>query len=112
MRRLQRIDIDLLPPCEFVTALVKLAMVSTAEWYCKFVTYLLCVRARAVEQIAGGAHPTGCDRRPVRTSGAHELQMIQLPTDTCASQHLTVNMGLWFMSKGVSGHENYCRAFG
>jgi hypothetical protein len=40
LRRVQRIDIELLPPCEFVTALVKLAMMKPAEWDGEFVTHL------------------------------------------------------------------------
>ena len=39
LRHVQRIDIEVLPPCEFVTALVKLAMVKPAEWNSEFVTH-------------------------------------------------------------------------
>ena len=39
LRRVQRIDIELLPPTEFVTALVKLAMMKPAEWDGEFVTH-------------------------------------------------------------------------
>ena len=39
LRRVQRIDVEVLPPCEFVTALVKLAMVKPAEWDGEFVTH-------------------------------------------------------------------------
>jgi hypothetical protein len=35
----QRIDIEVLPPQEFVTALVKLAMMKPAEWDGEFVTH-------------------------------------------------------------------------
>jgi hypothetical protein len=38
LRRVQRIDIEVFPPCEFVTALVKLAMVKPAEGDGEFVT--------------------------------------------------------------------------
>ena len=38
-RRVQRIDIEVLPPCAFVTALVKLAMMKPAERDGKFVTH-------------------------------------------------------------------------
>ena len=40
LRRVQRIDIEVLPPCEFVTALVKLAMMKPAERDGEFVTHL------------------------------------------------------------------------
>ena len=40
LRRVQRTDIELLPPCEFVTALVKLAMMEPAEWDGEFVAHL------------------------------------------------------------------------
>jgi hypothetical protein len=36
LRRVQRIDIEVLPPTEFVTALVKLAMMKPAEWDSEF----------------------------------------------------------------------------
>ena len=39
LRCVQRIDIELLPPCEFVAALVKLAMMKPAERHGKFVTH-------------------------------------------------------------------------
>ena len=39
LRRVQRIDIEVLPPCEFVTALAKLAMMKPAEWDSEFVTH-------------------------------------------------------------------------
>jgi hypothetical protein len=39
LRRVQRIDIELLPPCAFVTALVQLAMMKPAEWDGEFVTH-------------------------------------------------------------------------
>jgi hypothetical protein len=40
LRRVQRIDIELLPPCEFLTALVKLATMKPAEWDGEFVAHL------------------------------------------------------------------------
>ena len=39
LRRGQRIDLELLPPCAFVTALVKLAMMKPAEGDGEFVTH-------------------------------------------------------------------------
>jgi hypothetical protein len=39
LRRVQRIDLEMLPPCAFVTALVKLAMMKPAEWDSEFVTH-------------------------------------------------------------------------
>jgi hypothetical protein len=39
LRRVARIDIEVLPPQEFVTALVKLAMMKPAEWDGEFVTH-------------------------------------------------------------------------
>ncbi len=39
VRCVQRIDIEVLPPCAFVTALVKLAMMKPAEGDCEFVTH-------------------------------------------------------------------------
>jgi hypothetical protein len=39
LRRVERIDIEVLPPQEFVTALVKLAMMKPAEWDGEFVTH-------------------------------------------------------------------------
>ena len=39
LRRVQRIDIEVLPPCAFVTAPVKLAMMKPAEWDGEFVTH-------------------------------------------------------------------------
>ena len=39
LRRVQRIDIEVLPPCAFVPALVKLAMMEPAQWDAEFVTH-------------------------------------------------------------------------
>ena len=39
MRHGQRIEVELLPPCAFVAALVKLAMMKPAEWDGEFVTH-------------------------------------------------------------------------
>ena len=39
LRGVQRIDIEVLPPCAFVAALVKLAMMKPAEWDGEFVTH-------------------------------------------------------------------------
>ena len=39
LRRVQRTDIELLPPTEFVTPPVKLAMMKPAEWDGEFVTH-------------------------------------------------------------------------
>ena len=39
MRHGQRIEVELLPPCAFVTALVKLAMMKPAEGDGEFVTH-------------------------------------------------------------------------
>ena len=39
LRRVQRIDIEVLPRCAFVTAPVKLAMMEPAEWNGEFVAH-------------------------------------------------------------------------
>ena len=39
LRRVQRIDIEVFPPCEFVTTLVKLAVMKPAEWDGEFITH-------------------------------------------------------------------------
>jgi len=39
LRRQQRIEIEVLPPCAFVATLVKLAMMKPAEWDGEFVTH-------------------------------------------------------------------------
>ena len=39
LRGVQRIDIEVLPPCAFVAALVKLAVMKPAEWDGKFVAH-------------------------------------------------------------------------
>jgi hypothetical protein len=41
LRRVQRIHVEVLPPCEFVTALVELAMMEPAEGDGEFVTHLV-----------------------------------------------------------------------
>jgi hypothetical protein len=45
LRHPQRLDIELLPPCEFISALVKLTMMKPAERHGEFVTYLATERA-------------------------------------------------------------------
>ena len=45
MRHGQRIDIELLPPCAFVAALVEFTMVSAAKRDSEFVTYFAPKRA-------------------------------------------------------------------
>ena len=39
VRRVQRIDLEVLPPTEFVTPPVKLAMMKPAEWDGEFITH-------------------------------------------------------------------------
>jgi len=39
LRGVERIDVEVSPPQEFVTALVKLAMVEPAEWDGEFITH-------------------------------------------------------------------------
>jgi len=45
LRHPQRLDIELLPPCEFISALVKLTMMKPAERHGEFVTHLATERA-------------------------------------------------------------------
>jgi hypothetical protein len=72
----QRLDIELLPPCEFISALVKLTMMKPAERHGEFVTYFASERAllskSEVVRIrrAATAGQTGL--------GAHELQMVRI----------------------------------
>jgi hypothetical protein len=40
LRHPQRLDIELLPPCEFISALVKLTMMKPAERHGELVTHL------------------------------------------------------------------------
>ena len=77
MRRGQRIDIEVLPPCEFVAALVELAMVSAAQRHGEFVADFAAQRAllRELKMVrvrrAATAGQTGLS--------AHVLQMIRVP---------------------------------
>ena len=70
----QWIDIELLPPCEFISALVKLTMMKPAERHGEFVTHL------ATERALLSKPKMMCVRRTATAGqtglGAHELQMI------------------------------------
>jgi hypothetical protein len=93
LRRQQRIDIELLPPREFVTALVKLAMVRATERHREFVAYLspqgallcspemMCIRRAATAGEAGlGAYELKmiAVAQPKRLSAASKLSKIRL----------------------------------
>jgi hypothetical protein len=76
LRDSQRIDIQLSPPCEFVAALVKLTVMSTAKRHGEFVAYHAthCVLLRELEVVrirrAAPAGQTGVS--------AYELQMVPI----------------------------------
>ncbi len=74
LRHPQRLDIELLPPCEFISALVKLTMMKPAERHGEFVTHL------ATERALLSKPKMMCVRRTATAGqtglGAHELQMI------------------------------------
>jgi hypothetical protein len=71
LRRVQRIDIEVLPPCEFVTALAKLAMMKPAEWDSEFVTHFApeCPLLSKPKVM-----PTSCDRGPNRAGWSRTLR--------------------------------------
>ncbi len=71
VRRVQRIDLEVLPPCAFVATLVKLAMMKPAEWDGEFITHFapecpLFSKPKVMRM-------TGCDRTPDRVGCSRTL---------------------------------------